>query len=512
MTTFARNLILTVLMLGLASAALLIDGLDGQTRAGVAAGCIAFVSGLWLRSGKDGDGGPPSPVLPLACLALLAFACEPQAVGLINVVQRREEVRPFGGANTDYVRLTAQGSTPAACASPYGCLFYSSSSNLPVLMDASGNSYTAGTVWRARQVAGTPGGVATHDIWADTTSGSLMWRSSGGNVTIGNAGGWVTVDTSQTITGAKTFSAAASFTNAVTLGDAAADVLALKGVVRIDNTANTFYVALTHAVTANRAVTFPDAAGVIVLDGATQTLAAKTLTAPVINGATSASGNFDLSGSSGTTKTTTGAVTIGPGAVGVTGDVTLTTTKTLAAGANTLVSGDKLQAAQLAIASQATGDILYASSGTAWSRLAVGSTGQVLSVSGGVPAWVTPVYSIITGGCSGALGAATGYANAPGTSWSTTTETVLLVATRAGTVRNLYCDLGTAPGGADTVVLTLRKNAADQATTCTISAANTTCNDTSNTFAVAAGNRVSLKGVSSAGTASDLHCSFEVGN
>lgn len=44
--------------------------------------------------------------------------------------------------------------------------------------------------------------------------------------------------------------------------------------------------------------------------GATQTLAAKTLTAPVINGATSASGNFDLSGSSGTMKTTSGAFTV----------------------------------------------------------------------------------------------------------------------------------------------------------------------------------------------------------
>ncbi len=55
---------------------------------------------------------------------------------------------------------------------------------------------------------------------------------------------------------------------------------------------------------------------------ATQTLSGKTLTAPVINGATSASGNFDLSGSSGTTKTTTGAVTIGGGAVGITGQAT----------------------------------------------------------------------------------------------------------------------------------------------------------------------------------------------
>jgi hypothetical protein len=37
--------------------------------------------------------------------------------------------------------------------------------------------------------------------------------------------------------------------------------------------------------------------------------------------------------------------------------------------------------------SQATGDILYASSGTQLSRLAIGSTNNLLTVSGGVPAW-----------------------------------------------------------------------------------------------------------------------------
>lgn len=46
-------------------------------------------------------------------------------------------------------------------------------------------------------------------------------------------------------------------------------------------------------------------------DSTTQTLSNKTLTAPVINGATSASGNFDLSGSTGTFKTSTGACTYG---------------------------------------------------------------------------------------------------------------------------------------------------------------------------------------------------------
>jgi len=39
--------------------------------------------------------------------------------------------------------------------------------------------------------------------------------------------------------------------------------------------------------------------------------------------------------------------------------------------------------------SQSTGDILYASSSTQLSRLGIGSTNQLLTISGGVPAWIT---------------------------------------------------------------------------------------------------------------------------
>ena len=122
------------------------------------------------------------------------------------------------------------------------------------------------------------------------------------------------------------------------------------------------------------------------------------------------------------------------------------------------------------------------------------------------------VYAAVSSGASGVLGAATLYLRAPGLAAYGTTETELLVAPRVGTVRNLRCHLGVAPGGADTVINTVRVNAADSITTCTISAANTTCADTTNTAAVAAGNRLSVMSVSSAGTASDIACSFEVTN
>jgi hypothetical protein len=122
------------------------------------------------------------------------------------------------------------------------------------------------------------------------------------------------------------------------------------------------------------------------------------------------------------------------------------------------------------------------------------------------------VYDTVTGGGKSTLGAATGYLVAPGVAWSTTTEPILYVATRAATVRKLYCNLATAPGGGDSVTITVRKGGVDQTLTCPITGAATTCNDTSHSFSTTAGNIVSVKGVSTAGTAADLTCSFEVGN
>jgi len=72
-------------------------------------------------------------------------------------------------------------------------------------------------------------------------------------------------------------------------------------------------------------------------------------------------------------------------------NTTLPTTKTLAVGANTLIGSvaDKLNAAHLAIASQAIGDLLFANSTTSFSRLAAVASGQVLTSAGvnTAPAW-----------------------------------------------------------------------------------------------------------------------------
>lgn len=531
MTTFGRNLLLSVLLL--CAAAYFLHAGDQ----GIAASLVLAVVTLWSRSGRVKEG-----VLGLLLAGLLPTlcSCSPQQVGLVNIERPEQQhvaappISVLGGINSDYVRLTTQAALPSACTTPYGCLYLKSADALPRLVDPSGNEYIAGTTWRARQVAGTPGSVATGDIWHDTTTGFLMWRSSGGNVTIGNTGGWVTIDTAQTITGVKTISggllasgtgyfdfsggsgifkpptgaatfggSSNAFTNAVTLngavtaGDAAADIVTVKGTLRVENTANTFYATLTHAATANRAVTLPDAAGEICLIGATQTLTNKTI------------GVSQLSG----------AVAVANG--GTNSSTALNNNRIMVSSGGAIVEAGALTNGQLLIGSTGAAPVGAAIAGTAPVTVTNGAGSVTVSLAlasslsdgGGVlgVASNTIVYARHAAGGVAALGAATVYLVAPGQNASAT-EVPLSIVTRSSTSRNLRCYLGTAPGGADTVVFTVRENASDQILTCTITGAATTCSDTSNTFGSAAGDRISIKAVSSAGTAAGALCSWEETN
>lgn len=125
--------------------------------------------------------------------------------------------------------------------------------------------------------------------------------------------------------------------------------------------------ALTLTTTGATNVTLP-LTGTLATQNGSETLTNKTLTSPTINGA-ALSGT--LSGSPTFSGTLTLSTALSPTSGG-TGQSTYT-----------------------------TGDVLYASAANTLSKLGIGGSGQVLTVSGGVPAWATNVGA--PGGSSGQL-------------------------------------------------------------------------------------------------------------
>lgn len=80
----------------------------------------------------------------------------------------------------------------------------------------------------------------------------------------------------------------------------------------------------------------------------------------------------------------------------------------------------------------------------------------------------------------------------------------------AGILRNLRVLAGTAGAAGGSGVVTLRKNAADTAVTCTVGT-GTTCSDTSNTASVVAGDKITVKVVTAgAETLADVQIAFEL--
>lgn len=251
---------------------------------------LTLALGLLLPSPLEGRKRPGGGLtLPLLCLLLLGghSACKIESgleVGGCTSWRAR-------GVATDHISIKPQASNPVPAGQ--AGVYADSSDNLLRFVDTAGAKRIAGEAWQVRQSAGTPGSPTAGWIWYDTVAGAFVGRDGTGNVTFANAGAYVTVATSQTITGAKTWDAAAVFNGAVTLGDAAADVIGVLGALRIYNSAGTFYVSLTHAATANRAVTLPDAAGAILLDSSTinaSQIGAGDIAAARINNALTAPG------------------------------------------------------------------------------------------------------------------------------------------------------------------------------------------------------------------------------
>jgi len=127
--------------------------------------------------------------------------------------------------------------------------------------------------------------------------------------------------------------------------------------------------------TADRTVTLPDVTGTVVTTG--NLTAITTLTSPTITGAVFNDGSVVFEGATADAFETTLAIT------DPTADRTITfpdSTGTVALTSG-VINNSLLSA---------TGDSIYASSANTPARLAVGTTGQVLTVAGGVPTWATP--------------------------------------------------------------------------------------------------------------------------
>lgn len=233
---------------------------------------------------------------------------------------------------------------------------------------------------------------------AQTTEGSVVWDSDDDLLTVGDgASRKVMVDTSsaQTLAGPKTLTAPviADFTAAQhdhqdaddggTL-DAAAIA---SGTIPVARGGTGLATLTAHALYAGNGTSAPTAVAV----GATGT---------VLAGSTGADPAFTASPAVTTLTAATSVVTplvdrasSGELAIGTNNatsialkqNTNLPTGKTLVVGANTLIGSvaDKLNAAMLAIASQAVGDVLYGDTTTTFARLAPGSTpGYMLGTNG----------------------------------------------------------------------------------------------------------------------------------
>jgi hypothetical protein len=127
--------------------------------------------------------------------------------------------------------------------------------------------------------------------------------------------------------------------------------------------------------TADRTVTLPDVTGTVITTG--NLTAITTLTSPTITGAIFNDGSVVFEGVTANDFETTLAIT----------DPTADRTITFPDSTGTVALTSEVINNTL---TTTTGDTIYASSANTPARLAVGTSGQVLTVAGGVPTWATP--------------------------------------------------------------------------------------------------------------------------
>ena len=191
-----------------------------------------------------------------------------------------------------------------------------------------------------------------------------------------NGGAGVTADAVATLSN-KTLEAPVINNATFTGAQAGLEIKFGNNIVLEGTTANDFEMTLSGGdPTADRTVTLPDVTGTVVTTG--NLTAITTLTSPTITGAVFNDGSIVFEGTTANDFETTLAVT------DPTADRTITFpdstgTVALTSGVinNSLVT--------------TTGDTIYASSANTPARLAIGTSGQTLTVSaGGIPEWATP--------------------------------------------------------------------------------------------------------------------------
>jgi hypothetical protein len=117
---------------------------------------------------------------------------------------------------------------------------------------------------------------------------------------------------------------------------------------------------------------------------------------------------------------------------------------------------------------------------------------------------------------TGTIGTVTKYANGIGGTISTNFVPLYLARFDGETVRNLRIDLGTAPGGSDTVAVTVYSNAGYSTTgsastiTCTATGTAKTASDSTHTLTLSAGDVVGFYINSSANTAANITITCDV--
>jgi hypothetical protein len=193
---------------------------------------------------------------------------------------------------------------------------------------------------------------------------------------------------------------------------------------------------------------------------------------------------------------------------GVSGNIAVNVT--YGTGSNTATQGNDTR---LPPAPGTAGSGLY-DNGSAWTRLALGTSGQTyVAGAGGAPQWDSRPAVIVAGSSVGALSSGVSYLVGRGGGLATASNSGFLsIGTRSGMrAKNLYCTGSSLVAGSN-IVIAMYTGAGASTLTCTITEPAVTCNNTTNNPAVSAGNGVNIQVTSSAiqGAGYGLTCAFEI--